>query len=737
MEKSNDTSSLEQPKSAYEPKVVESKWTQRWFDEGLFNLTIDQSKPNYSIALPPPNITGNLHMGHAFNGTLQDILVRRKRMQGYNVLWQPGTDHAGISTQMVVERKLMKEGRSRHDMTREAFLDEIWQWRRQYGDQIFNQYKRLGVSFAWERPAFTMDASYARAVNRAFVVLYCEGKIYRGTRLTNWCNSCLTSLSDLEVEEGHCERCHAAIEQRLSDQWYLRMDELAKPAMEAVRDGRIRFVPERYAPTYLDWLENVHDWNISRQLWWGHRIPIWTCENGHVDAYEAQPQGCAHCASARLEQDPDVLDTWFSSALWPFATLGWPDETPLLERFYPTAALSTAREIINLWVSRMIFMSLKFREQIPFSDILIHPVIQTPDGQRMSKSKGNAIDPLDMIEKYGTDAMRFYFASLGIKGDQDIRFREDRLGEYKKFANKIFNAARFIQTQLAGFQPDADQRFDRTKLTLADRWILHRYNSLLAAVASGLDAYDFHEVARQLYEFTWNDLCDWYLEVAKIQLGQENPGVGQTKNVLHTVFEGLLRAMHPIMPFITDELYEQFGGQGSLLLASYPEPDATLLDQSAERDMGLVIDCIRGLRDLRSTHKLPPAREAAVAIAGADDEMDLVRNAEPYLKRLARANPISYGSLEQLFERSASTRVSSLTVQLSLVSNAADAEQAKAKLSGRQVSLKKEIEKLQRTLDNPQFHAKAPKEKVEKMASALSELQAQLAIVESELKSHQ
>lgn len=879
---------------AYNPAEVEAKWTQHWFDNEVFDLDINPDKPKYSIALPPPNITGNLHMGHALNGTIQDVLIRLKRMQGYNVLWQPGTDHAGISTQIVVERMLKKEGKNRRDLGREKFIERVWEWRNESGNTILSQYKRLGVSFNWDRLAFTMDPDYVKAIYRAFVTLYKDGAIYRGNRICNWCPRCLTSLSDLEVEHeeeaghlylikyplvdgsgsltvattrpetmfgdvavavhpeddrykkfvgknvrlpltnreipviadsyverdfgtgalkitpahdandwevgqrhklpqpavidaegklcanefvpadlqgkdrfkvrelaveqlgqqellaevqdythgvGHCERCHTVIEPYLSDQWYVSMKELVEPAIKAVEDDRIVFVPERYATTYLDWMRNIRDWNISRQLWWGHRIPIWTCENGHEDAYEEPPTECTKCGSKKLEQDPDVLDTWFSSALWPFATLGWPGETRVLKEFYPTTVLSTAREIINLWVSRMIFMSFKFMKTIPFKHVLIHPVVQTPDGKRMSKSKMNAIDPLDMIAKYGADANRFLFTSMGIKGDQDVRFREDRLDEYKKFSNKLWNTGRFVLAQLEGFKPSG---IDISKLTLADSWILHRYNTMLAVVNEAYNTYDFQIVADELHTFIWDYFCDWYLEIAKIQLAQESEGKttdGQTKKVLHTIFEGLMRALHPIMPFITEELWSQtpknvmFEQLVSIMFAPYPHQDDRFLNPASEEKMGFLIRVIRTIRDMRQTFNVPASAEAEVIISVENaTELEWLEAGRGYIQRLSnKINPLNMGVSLKAPAKAAHKKVSSATIYIPLA-NLIDVEKTKEKLQQRIQPIEKEINKVKENLERPGFRERAPKDKVEAMEKQLADLHAQLESVKAQLQ---
>ncbi|MBX9941555.1 MAG: valine--tRNA ligase [Candidatus Obscuribacterales bacterium] len=881
--------------SAYLPVEVEKRWTEYWHENKLFDLDVHPDKPRFSIALPPPNITGNLHMGHALNGTLQDVLIRLKRMQGYNVLWQPGTDHAGISTQMVVERKLKAEGKNRHQLGREAFIEKVWEWRNQYGNQIMAQYKSLGVSFGWDRVAFTMDSSYVKAIYKAFVTLYKEGYIYRGNRVTNWCPRCLTSLSDLEVEHeetkghlfcikyklqdgkgeltvattrpetlfadvavavhpeddryksfigksvllpltgraipviadnyverdfgtgclkitpahdandfevgqrhnlekpvvidqhgklmqsdlvpeflhgkerfaarketvealkeadllaeereyvngvGHCERCNTVIEPLLSDQWYLKMKELAEPAIQVVEENRVQFIPERYSSTYLDWMRNIRDWCISRQLWWGHRIPIWTCQKcGTVDAFEEAPASCGKCGAgdSELKQDEDVLDTWFSSALWPFATLGWPQDTRELKLFYPTTVLSTAREIINLWVARMIFMSMKFLKTIPFKHVLVHPVIQTADGKRMSKSKGNAIDPLDMIAKYGADANRFWFTSVGIKGDQDVRFREEKLDEYKRFANKLWNAGRFTLLQLEGFEPKG---INTEKLTLADRWILHRYNVTLDLLAMYFADYDFDNVARTIHEFTWDCFCDWYLEIAKIQLAKEANGGegGQTKAVLHTVFEGLLRALHPIMPFITEDLWSRVPKSSffpkdfqSIMFAPYPRPDENFIDDESEEKMEFLIRVIRSIRNIRQTYNVPASADAEVMITCQDeDEMQTLATGSEYIERLARVNPLDISMDCTPPQMAACEAVSSVNIYVPLA-KLIDVGKTKDKLNQRRQALEKEMAKVNQIIGNADFKSKAPPEKVKAIESQKEDLDKQLASIDSQL----
>lgn len=880
---------------AYNPQEVEARWTEFWFQNSLFETLVEPDRPNFSCALPPPNITGNLHMGHALNGTLQDVLVRWKRMQGYNVLWQPGTDHAGISTQMVVERELKKQGITRHQLGRDEFIKRCWVWREEYGNNILNQYKRLGVSFAWDRIKFTMDADYVRAIYRAFVVLFGEGKIYRGNRVTNWCPRCLTSLSDLEVEHeeskghlylikypfadavgkgglgegvvvattrpesmfgdvavavnpnddrlkhaigktvllplsnrelpviadeyvdvefgtgalkitpahdandweigqrhnlpspvvidkhgklianeyvpqqfqeqerfaarkavvaelqandflmeikdythglGYCERCHTVIEPYLSDQWYLSMKELAEPAIKVVEEDRVQFIPERYASTYLDWMRNIRDWNISRQLWWGHRIPVWTCKAcEHVDAFEEAPTACTKCGAKELEQDPDVLDTWFSSALWPFATLGWPDETTEMKTFYPTTILSTAREIINLWVARMIFTGLKFPGSIPFKHVLIHPVIQTADGKRMSKSKGNAIDPIDMIERYGADANRFWFASVGVKGDQDVRFREDRLEEYKRFANKLWNAGKLVLDKLQGYTPAP---VDLSKANLADKWILHRYTLLLRGLQDQLQNYDFTEASQALYEFIWDYFCDWYLEISKLELASERAD-SQARNVLFYVFEGTMRALHPIMPFITEELWQKLPRHSfleeldSVMFAPFPRPDERYIDQSAESQMDFMIKVVRGIRNIRQTFNVDRKAQAEVLVFcnDASDRQTLEQTAD-YIRTMASVGSLVVEESGKKPHMAASAVVGSATIFIPL-GKLIDVEKTSVKLMEQRQAVLKEIDKLKATLHNPDFKKRAPADKVAAQEAALHEAEQRLRTLDEQV----
>jgi valyl-tRNA synthetase len=879
------------PSGAYDATTVEAKWTEFWFANKLFDLNIKtDSKNYYSGALPPPNITGNLHMGHALNGTLQDVLFRYKRMQGFNVLWQPGTDHAGISTQMVVERDLRKQGISRFDLGREKFLEATWKWRHQYGNAILSQYKRLGVSFSWDRIAFTMDDGYVKAVIKVFVELFNDGLIYRGRRVVNWCPRCLTSLSDLEVQHEEkkgfiyiinypladesgglqvattrpetmfadvavavhpeddrykkfvgkkvklpltdrlisviadsyvdrefgtgvlkitpahdpndfevgqrhnlempmvidengklmadplvplayhgkdrfeireqtvvdlkerdflieakehnnaitlCERCQTVLEPRLSDQWYMSMKELVKPAIAAVEKKEVVFIPERYSATYLDWMSNIRDWCISRQLWWGQRIPIWTCGKCNaIAAYEQPPESCHKCHSKEIEQDPDVLDTWFSSGLWPFVTLGWPEKTIEMEKFYPTDILVTAREIINLWVSRMIFFSIKMVKQIPFKYVLIHPVIQTADGKRMSKSKGNVIDPLDMIEKYGADANRFWFTTVGIKGDQDVRFREDKLEEYKRFVNKLWNAGRFVIGKMSD-QKDLSTKIAKENLSLPDRWILSAYNKLLISVEESYKNYDYQIVANDLYQFTWDYFCDWYLEISKISASQE------TNKVLYQIFEGLLRALHPVMPFVTDELWDQFKALGqmpketqnlkSIMFAPYPKGDKALIDNQAEEKMGYLMRLIRSIRNIRQVYNVPHTAPLDAVYESSPEETQLLKDNLLYIETIARVKLIEKSSLNKTIDRCASDTIDQTTIYVPL-SDVIDVQKTVDKLLQRKQSLEKEWQKGKQILDNAEFKSKAPPEKVNALEEQLKAAETNISHIQNQIK---
>jgi len=895
----------------YNPKEVEEKWLKVWHDEKLFKSKTDPGKENFSIALPPPNVTGSLHMGHAFGDTIQDVLIRYHKMNGKNVLWQGGTDHAGIATQVLVERDISKnEKKRKEDLGREEFLKRVWIWKEKHGNQIINQMQKLGCMLDYDRLVFTMDENYTKAVRKVFVELFKKGLIYRGKRIVNWCPKCLTSISDLEVEteqikgklfhvlypfdikdiskggltvattrpetmfgdiavavnpndgrykkligskvflpfinkqipiigdevieldfgtgclkvtpahdsvdyeiyERHKElgkypeimspngkiidkenigipvdiqnldrfkareltiqkleelgllkqvieydqacskhdRCGTVIEPYLSEQWYVKMKPLAGPAIKAVSEGpdpRIRFTPERYKDHYLNWLENIRDWCISRQLWWGHQIPVWYCEGNHATASEETPKECSECKSKNLTQDPDVLDTWFSSALWPFVTLGWPEKANYLKAFYPTSVLATAREIINLWVSRMVFMGLEFAGDVPFKEVLIHPVIQTPDGKRMSKSKGNAIDPLDMIEKYGADANRFWYFSLGVTGNQDVRFpgRKDKDGkwesdileQYKRFANKLWNASRFIMQNL-----EPEKRYetnfkslDLNKLTLADKWILHEYGNQINSCPKWFSAYDFSEISKSFYKFIWDEFCDWYLEIAKRQLAEPKLKE-QTQKILFYIIEGIIRALHPIMPFITEEIWQSLPlhnrEQKHISLTSYPKADLSFSNLEA-KSFSHVIDTTRTIRNLRQTVGIPWVNEIDVKLFTKNtQEKSILQRSVEYIEFLTKSKvsifedfkPIKPSTGALVFD----TRI------LIPISGLVDLDNMLSSLNKKKNLFEKEMENQKLKLNNANFINNAAQDKIDEVKTRVIELANQIKTIDEQIE---
>jgi valyl-tRNA synthetase len=785
---------------AYDPKQVEHRWYQTWADRGYFHASVTGPGSPYAIVIPPPNITGSLHMGHALNNTLQDILIRWRRMQGRNTLWVPGTDHAGIATQNVVEKQLLAEGTTRDKLGRDRFIQKVWEWKAQSGGAIIEQLKRLGSSCDWDRLRFTMDEGLSKAVHEVFVRLYEDGLIYRGERLINWCPRCLTALSDIEVEHadtagklyhirypladdptthltvattrpetmlgdtgvavhpedprynrfigkhvklpltrrlipvvgdsilvdrefgtgavkitpahdfndfetglrhdlprialfdqqarldpaglrdaqvdealqerlaskpvrearalvvealekggllartedhamalGKCYRCKTVVEPYLSPQWFVKIQPLAEPAIKAVEAGQIRLIPEQWTNNYLGWMRDIKDWCISRQIWWGHQIPAWYCANCGRDTEtlletsrsftltaEAKPlvarhapSHCPDCGHHQLVRDPDVLDTWFSSALWPFSTLGWPDDTPELKKFYPTSTLVTGFDILFFWVARMIMMGLKFMGREPFRDVYIHALVRDAEGQKMSKSKGNVIDPLEVMDKHGTDALRFTLAAMASPG-RDIKLSEERIEGYRNFANKLWNAARFILMNSKGPRADAPVA-DRP---VADRWILSRLPRCISEVTASLEAYRFDEAANTLYHFIWHEYCDWYLELAKPVLADKSsPQAARTRQTLVESFEPLLRLLHPFMPFITEEIWQAIPHTGeSIMVASYPTPNTALINEDVERQIETIQSVVSGVRDMRGVHKAPSFKNLT-GIVRVEDEV--------------------------------------------------------------------------------------------------------------------
>ncbi len=869
----------------YEPHDVEKKWYQEWLDKGCFHADSSSQKPSYSIVIPPPNVTGALHMGHALNNTLQDILCRWKRMQGHNVLWMPGTDHAGIATQNVVERQLAAEGKDRHDLGRDAFIERVWQWKAESGGQIIGQLKRLGASCDWERERFTMDAGLSRAVRTVFVKLYEDGLIYRDNRLINWCPRCHTALSDIEVEHeekkgqlwhirypvvgqpgrylvvattrpetmlgdtavavhpederytdlhgakvllpllnreipvvvddyvdqefgtgvvkitpahdfndfevgarhglekinifdesgnineaggqyqgldrfvartriiadleaaelldkiddhglsvGGCYRCKTVVEPYLSLQWYVKVGPLAERALAAVKDGRTRILPKQWENTYFDWMENIRDWCISRQIWWGHRIPAWFCDQcGKVTVAMDDPDSCSHCASKAIHQETDVLDTWFSSALWPFSTLGWPDKTPELATFYPTSCLVTGFDILFFWVARMMMMGLHFMDEVPFKDVYIHALVRDAQGQKMSKSKGNVIDPLSVIDKYGTDAFRFTLAAFAAQG-RDIKLAEERISGYRNFCNKVWNAARFTLMNLEGFDPDT-VRFEELELSEADQWILHRLNSTIAEVDRTLTDYRFNESAMTLYQFTWSEFCDWYLELSKQELYGDDPErANSSRYILWLVLENLLRLLHPFMPFITEEIWQTLPGNNwrqseSIMQAAYPQvQDGWQFSESADK-MEQVMEVVSAIRTIRGEMEVPPSREISVIISAADGGAEaLVQQFSSKIKSLARIAELTIGQNLPKPEDAAVQPTGRLQVFVPLKGLVDVAEEEK-RLLKEIAKLDKEIELFSKKLENPSFVDRAPAEIVEKEKAKLTDVTAKRAVL--------
>ncbi|HHV76497.1 MAG TPA: valine--tRNA ligase [Syntrophothermus lipocalidus] len=860
--------------SVYEPAKVESKWYQYWTEKGYFTPRVDASRPRFSMVIPPPNVTGSLHLGHALNNTLQDILARWRRMQGYNTLWLPGTDHAGIATQARVEESLAQEGLSKYDLGRERFLERVWAWKNTYGDKIISQLKMLGCSCDWSRERFTMDEGCSEAVKEVFVRLYEKGLIYRGDYIINWCPKCQTTISDIEVEHedrsgnlwyirypiegsevsivvattrpetmlgdtgvavhpdderyrhlvgryailpiigrrlpivadeyvdrnfgtgavkvtpahdpndfemglrhnldrvsvigmdatmteaagpyqgldryecrqrlvadleqkgflvkveehehavGQCYRCETVVEPLVSKQWFVKMKPLAEPAIKAVVEGRIRFVPSRFTKVYLNWMENIRDWCISRQLWWGHRIPVWYCQDcGQEICAKEEPQRCTNCGQSNLVQDPDVLDTWFSSALWPFSTLGWPAPTSDLEYFYPTDVLVTGRDIIFFWVARMIFSGLEFMREVPFYDVLIHGLILDALGRKMSKSLGNGIDPIDVIDKYGADTLRFSLITGSTPGN-DIRFHWEKVENTRNFANKIWNAARFVVMNLDDFEHITLEEKD---YTLADRWILSRLQEKIEQVTELLQSYDLGEAARVLYDFVWDEFCDWYIELAKPRLyqnaNQRDKKVVQ--NVLHRVLADQMRLLHPFMPFVTEEVYQHLPRTAeSIMVDSWPQKNEKLVWPEAVEDMKTVMTVIRAIRNLKSEFDISLGMEVNVFVyTGSEDKARVLRRGSSYIQQLAHAESVRIDSkrpdeLDQML----SSPMGEIEVYIP-IEGVVDREREVGRLRKELTKVESDLSKVVEKLSNQAFLQKAPADVVTKERTKREELE--------------
>jgi valyl-tRNA synthetase len=865
-------------KKGYEPKEVERHWYAYWEKEGLFAAEDVSDKDPFSIVIPPPNVTGVLHMGHAHNNTLQDILCRYRRMQGCNVLWMPGTDHAGIATQNVVEKGLAKEGLTRHSLGREKFIERVWNWREQYGGLIIKQLKRLGASCDWARERFTMDEGLSRAVRTVFVRLHEEGLIYRGNYIINWCPRCQTALSDLEVahedhsghlyhirypfeggrggivvattrpetmlgdtavavnpndkryrslegkrvilplmnrsipiiyeeyvdmkfgtgalkitpahdphdfdiglrhnldaikvigsdgrmnEEagrfhgedrfearenivealkkegllekiepyqhsvGHCYRCRTTIEPYLSKQWFVKTKPLAEKAIAAVETGATRIVPDVWTNTFFEWMHNIKDWCISRQIWWGHRIPAWTCEAcGEIIVAMETPAACPHCQKDALAQETDVLDTWFSSALWPFSTMGWPDDTPTLKAFYPTSVLVTGFDILFFWVARMMMMGLHFMKDVPFRDVYIHALVRDAEGKKMSKSKGNVIDPLYVIDEFGADAFRFTLAAFAAQG-RDIKLSEDRIEGYRHFINKLWNASRFSLMHLKNFHPDSFQT-DAQQLSLADRWILSRANRLVETVTRALDDYKFNEAASALYQFVWHEFCDWYLEIIKpVLYGQSSTGGsggagGQggsagddetTRSVLWTILNETVRLLHPFIPFVTDELWDKLPGtSGSVMKAPWPTSSPERHDAEAEATMDLVMGITNSVRNIRGEMNVPPSLRVAATVQSPDKVVRETLDEHGHIiVNLSKLQALTVTPPGDRPPSSATSVFGESTIFVSL-KDVIDFAAEQARLNKELAKIDKELNGVGKKLRNEDFLKKAPQEVVE------------------------
>ena len=849
----------------YEPAAVEARWYPVWEARGYFRADPASPKPPYCIVIPPPNVTGALHMGHAFTFTLQDVLIRFKRMDGFDTLWQPGTDHAGIATQVVVERQLAAEGKTKEDLGREAFVARVWRWTEESGGTILRQLRRLGASCDWARLRFTLDEGLSRAVREEFVRLYDQGLIYRDDYIVNWCPRCQTVLSDLEVEreerdaefvyikygpltlgtvrpetklgdtglavhpgdaryaqyvgrtleipsvdgtisvkvvaddavdpefgtgvikvtpghdpvdfeigrrhglpirtvigfdgkmtaaagkyagldrfetrkrivedmqalglidhiepyrhaEGLCYRCKTVEEPLVSKQWYVSVKPLAEVALAAAHDGRITIVPSGWTKTYDQWMENIRPWCISRQLWWGHRIPAWHCDaDGSIHVARTDPTACSKCGGP-LRQDPDVLDTWFSSGLWPFSTLGWPDDTPELRKYYPTAVLVTGFDILFFWVARMAMLGLHLMEREPFRDVYIHALVRDAEGQKMSKSKGNVVDPLAIMTTYGTDAFRFTLAALAAQG-RDIRISDERVEGYRNFANKLWNAARLVLSNLEGYDPAAAM----APPGLPERWIQSRLQGAITVVREALEAYRFNDATGAIYQFLWNDLCDWYLEIAKIALyrGDDAAARRRVQHTLVTTLETTLRLLHPFMPFITEELWQRLPHAGeSIMIAPYPTP-STAVDAAAEGDMALLVQAVTTIRNIRGEMRLSPATTLNATVRAAATDEPVLQANRVLVDTLARARVT-------LDPRATRPRASALGV-------AGQSEiyvelEGLVDLAAERQRLEKEIKRAgeamaftRAKLARPDFTERAPVEIVDKERDKLAELEA-------------
>jgi valyl-tRNA synthetase len=873
---------------SYNPHQVEEKWYHHWEKRGYFRADEDSEQKAYSIVIPPPNVTGVLHIGHALNNTLQDILIRFKRMEGYTVLWMPGTDHAGIATQNVVEKQLLEEGLDRHTLGREKLIERVWKWKEQSGGTIINQLKKLGASCDWSRERFTMDEGLSEAVKEVFVRLYQEGLIYRSNYIINWCPRCQTALSDLEVEHqevtgklyhlkypfkesdrfvvvattrpetmlgdtavavnpederyhavvgkkvilpvidreipviadpyvdvefgtgclkitpahdfndfeiglkhgleqikvidetgrmnenagpyqgmdrfecrekivkdferdgvlikiedyhhvvGHCYRCKTIVEPNLSLQWFVKTKALAEMAIGAVRDGRTRIIPEVWEKTYFEWMENIRDWCISRQIWWGHRIPAWYCDRcGEVIVSKEAPASCPMCGSDRLTPETDVLDTWFSSALWPFSTMGWPRETQLLKKFYPTSVLVTGFDILFFWVARMMMMGLKFRGDVPFRDVYIHGLVRDERGEKYSKTRGNVVDPLDLIDRFGADALRFTLAASTMPGS-DLKLSESRTEGYRHFANKIWNASRFALMNLEKFNVDEiAHEVPPEDFSLPDRWIRGRLNQVIREVHQSLEEYKFNEASHTLYHFIWHEFCDWYLEMTKLYLYKEGDRKRHnlTQRTLIEVLDAILRLLHPFMPFITEEIWQQLPGRKeneSIMVAEFPKPHERYDDETVANEMGLIIEITHSLRNIRGEMNLPPGEQITVLFRTRTEEVEgKLRENQSFIQFLALVKEFKFG--RDLEKPLYSAFVVVRDVEIFVPMERSRMEEEAKRLQKEILKIEKEGAFVMKKLSNEQFLSKAPPEVVQEVKEKALEFRTQREKLEESL----
>ena len=871
--------SIELPK-VYEPQEAEARIYEKWEKAGCFKAERDPQRKPFTIVMPPPNVTGQLHMGHAMDCALQDILIRFKRMQGYSALWIPGIDHAGIATQIKVEEELrVNEGLTRYDLGREKFLDRVWDWKHRYGDRIVKQQKKMGISCDWDRARFTMDEGCSKAVRETFCNLYEKGLIYKGSRIINWCPNCVTALSDAEVEyqdkPGHlwhmrypltdgsgylvvattrpetmmgdtgvavnpnderyqhlvgktvtlplmnreipivadeyvemdfgtgcvkmtpahdpndfevglrhnletirvlddngvvnanggkyegmdryaarkavvadmeelglmekienyshnvgtCYRCHNDVEPIISAQWFVKMEPLAKEALRVVNEGETKFVPERFAKTYTNWMENVHDWCISRQLWWGHQIPVWYCDDcGKMTVSRTDAAECEHCHSKNINRDPDVLDTWFSSGLWPFSTLGWPDKTEDLKYFYPTDVLVTGYDIIFFWVARMIFSACEQTKMPPFHTVFIHGLVRDDKGRKMSKSLGNGIDPLEIADKYGADALRFNLVTGNSPGN-DMRFYTERCEAMRNFANKIWNASRFLMMNLTIDKCELPE-----KLELEDKWILSKLNRVIPEITDNMDKYELGVAAQKIYDFIWDDYCDWYIELTKTRLqGEDEDSKVRAQQVLCYVLTQMLKLLHPFMPFITEEIWQALPHEGDFIMkAQWPEANEKLSFPEEEQAMELIMDAIRAVRVRRSEMNVPPSKKAHLTVA--TNQSKVFELGVPFLKKMAYGSDVTIVAPEQAASAAGQVTVVTHAAQISMpLAELVDLEKEKARMEKELKKNSDELNKLNTKLGNPGFVNKAPahvveaeKERAVKLAELVAKLEEQL-----------